>query len=106
MGEQKDLWQRNVANLGHIFTGDYFTGRNLHTNFISDQNFFISIVTLLESNEKSLCSRLQVICLCAKFSKKFNSNWSTIGEIPLNGSPEGLVNTLISKLQPDLTQKK
>ena len=66
MGEQKDLWQRNVANLVHVFTGDYFTGRNLHTNFISDQNFFISIVTLLERNKKSLCSRLQVIGLCAK----------------------------------------
>ena len=33
-----------------------------------------------------------------------NSNWLTVGKIPLNGSPEGLINTL-STVKPFLTNR-
>ena len=51
--------------------------------------------------QKVLYFRVQMIGLFAGFSRGFiytklgNSMWPSIGKIPLNGSPEGLVNTLL-----------
>ena len=54
----------------------------------------------IRSKQRTVCSKLNTNDLFEGFSKNFNytklgnSNWLTIGKIPLNSMTEGLVNTL------------
>ena len=104
MTEHKNFGQNNDTNSEHIFLFefylDYFAWCNLPINFILRQSVFIFTITTSVGNKRFCvpgCDTWLISRLIEKIHllKLWNSTWTSIGKIMLNGRPKRIVNTLI-----------